>query len=169
MAWSPPTVTRISRSAGEYLRAFRSRYARSRRYQTGIRSTSLSPMVRSACRPTKGRITTVVANLIDNGNAFVAVRDFGVGIAPEQLSLLFQRFSRLPTEQNVTVPGTGLGLFLCQQIAQPHGGSIDVESTPGEGSEFTLRLQTAATSAKTLEGDRIADRSMVGDASRARA
>ena len=118
----------------------------------------------------KGRITTVVANLIDNalkyspadreirvtvgeddGYAFVAVRDFGVGIAPEHLSLLFQRFSRLPTEQNVTVPGTGLGLFLCQQIAQRHGGSIDVESTPGEGSEFTLRLQSAATSAKTLE------------------
>ncbi|HKW08264.1 MAG TPA: PAS domain-containing sensor histidine kinase [Candidatus Dormibacteraeota bacterium] len=114
----------------------------------------------------RGRIATVVGNLMDNalkyspadrnievtvgeddGYAFVAVRDFGVGIAAEHLPLLFQRFSRLPTEQNVTVPGTGLGLFLCQQIAARHGGSIGVESAPGEGSEFTLRLPTASTSA----------------------
>ncbi len=106
-----------------------------------------------------GRITTVVANLIDNavkyspetgpiqvtvgekdGFAFVDVRDFGVGIIPEHLPLLFQRFSRLPTQQNVTVPGTGLGLFLCRAIAQRHEGAIDVETSPGRGSSFTLRL-----------------------------
>jgi two-component system sensor histidine kinase ResE len=105
------------------------------------------------------RIATVVANLLDNaikyspkadgiglevgqtgGYAFVAVRDRGVGIASEHVSLLFQRFSRLPTEQNVTTPGTGLGLFLCQAIARRHGGVIDVESYPGRGSVFTLRL-----------------------------
>ena len=115
----------------------------------------------------QARITTVVANLIDNaikyspdagevqvrvgendGWAFVAVRDFGIGIAPDDLPLLFQRFSRLPTEQNVTVPGTGLGLFLCQQIAQRHGGVIVVESTAGEGSEFTLRLPIATPPAE---------------------
>jgi PAS domain S-box-containing protein len=107
----------------------------------------------------RSRITTVVANLLDNaikyspdadvvrvnvgcqdGYAFVAVHDLGVGIPPEYLPLLFQRFSRLPTEQNVTTPGTGLGLFLCQAIAHRHGGEIDVESSPGEGSVFTLRL-----------------------------
>lgn len=105
------------------------------------------------------RIDTVVANLIDNavkyspdadevrvavgekdGCAFLAVRDFGVGVAPEHLPLLFQRFSRLPTEQNVTTPGTGLGLFLCQEIANRHGGAIEVKSAPGAGSTFTLRL-----------------------------
>jgi signal transduction histidine kinase len=110
----------------------------------------------------RDRITTVVANLIDNalkyspeggdvqvtvgekdGHAFVAVRDFGVGITPEHMPLLFQRFSRLPTDQNVTVPGTGLGLFLCQEIAQRHGGTIEVESSPGRGSSFTLRLPPA--------------------------
>lgn len=107
----------------------------------------------------RGRITTVVANLLDNavkyspdardvrmevgrreGYAFVAVRDRGVGIASEHLPLLFERFGRLPTEQNVTIPGTGLGLFLCQEIARRHGGAIEVESSPGEGSVFTLRL-----------------------------
>jgi signal transduction histidine kinase len=107
----------------------------------------------------RSRIATVVANLLDNaikyspeadgiqlkvgqggGHAFVAVRDHGVGIASEHLPLLFQRFSRLPTEQNVTTAGTGLGLFLCQEIARRHGGLIEVESYPSEGSVFTLRL-----------------------------
>jgi PAS domain S-box-containing protein len=107
----------------------------------------------------RSRIATVVANLLDNaikyspeadeiqlkvgesgGSAFVAVRDRGVGIASEHVPLLFQRFSRLPTEQNVTIPGTGLGLFLCQEIARRHGGVIEAESYPSEGSVFTLRL-----------------------------
>jgi PAS domain S-box-containing protein len=114
------------------------------------------PLLVSADR---SRIATVVANLLDNAIkyspeadgirlevgqegafAFVAVRDRGVGIAPEHVPLLFQRFSRLPTEQNVTTAGTGLGLFLCQTIARRHGGVIDVESYPGGGSVFTLRL-----------------------------
>jgi len=105
------------------------------------------------------RVATVVANLIDNaikyspaarevqvridnqeGYASVAVRDFGVGIAPEHMPLLFKRFSRLPTEQNITTAGTGLGLFLCREIARRHGGEIEVESSPDHGSEFTLRL-----------------------------
>ena len=105
------------------------------------------------------RVGAVVANLIDNaikyspdardihvrvgkqdGYAIVAVKDFGVGIASEHLPLLFKRFSRLPTEQNVTTGGTGLGLFLCREIARRHGGEIEVESAPDQGSEFTLRL-----------------------------
>ncbi len=111
----------------------------------------------------RSRIGTVVANLLDNaikyspaakeiqvrvgdgdGQVFVAVRDFGAGIAPEHVALLFQRFSRLPTEDNVTIPGTGLGLFLCQEIARRHGGAIEVNSSPGNGSEFTLRIPRQA-------------------------
>jgi PAS domain S-box-containing protein len=114
----------------------------------------------------RNRITTIVSNLIDNaikyspnahdvrlsvgqekGHAFVAVRDFGVGIASEHLPLLFQRFSRLPTEQNVTTPGTGLGLFLCQEIARRHGGVIEVQIYAGQGTEFTLRLPAVVASA----------------------
>jgi hypothetical protein len=121
-----------------------------------------TPEVPTLVSADRDRITTVVANLIDNalkyspeggdvqvtvgekeGHAFVAVRDFGVGIAPEHMPMLFQRFSRLPTDQNVTVPGTGLGLFLCQEIAQRHGGTIEVDSSPGRGATFTLRLPAA--------------------------
>src|SRR5438874_420469 len=63
-------------------------------------------------------------------------------IPPEHIPKLFSRFGRLPTEQNVTIPGTGLGLFLCREIATRHGGDISVISAPGDGSEFTLTLPT---------------------------
>ncbi|HKV88972.1 MAG TPA: PAS domain-containing protein [Candidatus Dormibacteraeota bacterium] len=105
------------------------------------------------------RIEAVVSNLIDNaikyspgggmvecrvgrtdGDVFVAVRDQGVGIAPEHLPLLFKRFGRLPTRANKRIKGTGLALYLCQEIARRHGGEVLVASTPHEGSEFTLRL-----------------------------
>ena len=70
------------------------------------------------------------------------MRDSGLGIAAEHIPKLFSRFGRLPTEQNVTIPGTGLGLFLCREIATRHGGDISVISAPGDGSEFTLTLPT---------------------------
>jgi PAS domain S-box-containing protein len=107
----------------------------------------------------RSRIGTIIANFLDNAlkyspdggeiccstgrrgaDIFVSVRDQGIGIAPEHLSRLFTRFGRLPTEQNVSITGTGLGLFLCKEIASRHGGDITVNSKPGAGSEFTLVL-----------------------------
>ena len=66
--------------------------------------------------------------------------DPGLGIAPDHMPLLFKRFSRLPTEENKSISGTGLALYLCQEIAHRHGGEIVVASKPSESSEFTLRL-----------------------------
>ena len=105
------------------------------------------------------RIATIVANLLDNAlkyspdggdvqirvgvrdsQAFISVRDTGLGIAPEHLPRLFTRFGRLPTNENATIPGTGLGLYLCKEIAIRHGGDVTVVSVPGAGSEFTLTL-----------------------------
>jgi PAS domain S-box-containing protein len=107
----------------------------------------------------RSRVATVVGNLIDNAikyspaggpirivsgthgdSAFVTVRDRGLGISPEHLPLLFKRFSRLPTEENKTIAGTGLALYLCSEIARRLGGEVGVRSEPGRGSEFTLRL-----------------------------
>lgn len=75
-----------------------------------------------------------------DGQASVSVRDEGIGIADEHLPVLFNRFGRLRTEENVSIPGTGLGLFLSKEIARRHGGDITVHSKPGVGSEFTLML-----------------------------
>jgi signal transduction histidine kinase len=74
--------------------------------------------------------------------AEIAVRDYGLGIPPEQQPLLFQRFMRLPRELESNVMGTGLGLYLCKTMAERMGGSIRVESSgiPGEGTTFFVRL-----------------------------
>lgn len=107
----------------------------------------------------RARIATVVSNLLDNAikysqegsevvcaigchgsESFLEVRDQGIGIAPEHISHLFTRFGRLPTEANVTIPGTGLGLFLCRELAIRHGGNVTVSSQPGFGSQFRLIL-----------------------------
>src|SRR5438093_1259324 len=110
----------------------------------------------------RSRISTIIANFMDNAlksspgcgeicimsgrrgtDVVVSVRDHGIGISPEHLPRLFTRFGRLPTEENVSIAGTGLGLFLCNEIAVRHGGDITVNSLPGDGSEFTLRLPSA--------------------------
>ena len=72
----------------------------------------------------------------------IAVRDYGLGIPPEQIQLLFKRFVRLPRDLASSVPGNGLGLYLCQAYAEAMGGNIWVESTgiEGEGSVFHLQL-----------------------------
>jgi signal transduction histidine kinase len=72
----------------------------------------------------------------------VVVRDYGQGIPPDQLPLLFNRFVRLPRDLASNVAGTGLGLYLCRVFAQGMGGTITAESSgvAGEGTAFILRL-----------------------------
>jgi len=64
-------------------------------------------------------------------DVFVSVRDQGIGISAEHLPRMFTRFGRLPTQENMSISGTGLGLFLCKEIAVRHGGDIKVNSRPG--------------------------------------
>lgn len=91
--------------------------------------------------PQGGRITLSLAACAEGWA--VAVRDTGAGIAPEQQTRLFQRFSRLDTAENRRLGGVGLGLLMVRTVAERHGGSIGVSSRPGEGSVFTLRLPAA--------------------------
>jgi signal transduction histidine kinase len=73
----------------------------------------------------------------DNGRVVVRVRDAGPGIDPEHQAQIFEKFGRAGGSAK---PGTGLGLFLSRSFAEAHGGTLDVESHPGEGATFTLRL-----------------------------
>jgi len=105
------------------------------------------------------RVKTIVSNLISNaikyspsggaidceltargGIARVAVTDSGVGIAKDDLPILFTRFGRVSTPHTDHLPGTGLGLYLGRQLARLQGGEITVDSAPGKGSTFTLHL-----------------------------
>jgi PAS domain S-box-containing protein len=90
--------------------------------------------------PRGGQVTISAER--DSSFTYVAVRDTGVGIAPDQLGPVFQEFhqARSP-ERN---KGAGLGLAITQRLVQAHGGSISVESNVGEGSCFTFSLPTAS-------------------------
>lgn len=88
----------------------------------------------------QGRLDFVVRRTGDQ--ALIAVRDTGAGIPEESVDKLFQRFYRVPGTENV-VRGTGLGLNITKSLVEAHGGKIDVESTVGEGTTFTVSLPLA--------------------------
>jgi len=67
----------------------------------------------------------------------VRVEDSGPGILPEHQTEIFEKFGRAGGSAK---PGTGLGLFLARSFAEAHGGSLQVESQPGEGSVFLVRV-----------------------------
>jgi signal transduction histidine kinase len=73
-----------------------------------------------------------------NGSVLVRVRDRGPGIAREHQGLIFEKFGRANVRNSK--PGTGLGLFIARSFAEAHGGTLAVESEPGNGATFTLTL-----------------------------
>jgi two-component system phosphate regulon sensor histidine kinase PhoR len=77
-----------------------------------------------------------------DGRATVAVRDWGIGIPRRDHARIFERFYRVASEDNRSIPGTGLGLALVAHAVDGHGGRIEIESEPGRGSTFTIHLPT---------------------------
>lgn len=75
-----------------------------------------------------------------DGQLFLSVTDHGVGIPPEDLPYLFEKFYRVRKEWTSKIKGTGLGLALAKEAAEAHGGRIEVESQVGVGSCFTVIL-----------------------------
>ena len=107
-------------------------------------------------------LTRLFINLLDNAKKYagarepveirlgrrgdaaeIAVVDRGVGIAPEHLPKLFDRFYRPDVSRTSETGGTGLGLAICKEIAMAHGGTIAVTSRPGQGTAFTVTLPLA--------------------------
>jgi signal transduction histidine kinase len=70
----------------------------------------------------------------------IRVSDTGVGIAPEELPKIFERFYRVKHPKTRHVTGTGLGLSLVKGIVEAHHGTVDVESVPDRGTKVTIRL-----------------------------
>jgi signal transduction histidine kinase len=75
-----------------------------------------------------------------NGSVAIRVRDQGMGIAPDDQGRIFQKFVRGAAARSLGVPGTGIGLAVAHQIVKRHGGEIQLESEPGQGSTFTVLL-----------------------------
>lgn len=85
-----------------------------------------------------GRIE-IKATKTDAGVA-VSFQDHGIGIAPEHLPRLFERFYRADPSRSRKLGGTGLGLAIVKHIVNAHGGKMTVESAPGKGSEFVVHI-----------------------------
>lgn len=81
-------------------------------------------------------------------NGAVEVKDFGIGIAPEEHKRIFARFHRVSSSLVHDIKGSGLGLSLVDYIVTEHGGRITVASRPGRGSTFTILLPLAASDAQ---------------------
>jgi signal transduction histidine kinase len=90
--------------------------------------------------PGTGRIG--VSAVRDGGSVVLAVRDNGVGIPAEYHHAIFEMFRRVPDGDGERA-GTGMGLAIVKRIVETHGGQVWVESTPGEGSVFRVRLPAA--------------------------
>ena len=80
-----------------------------------------------------------------DGQVRISVRDTGIGIPPESLAKIFDRFYRAPGAENV-IRGSGLGLNVAKALVEAHGGSMDVESTVGQGTTFRIFLPLSSVS-----------------------
>jgi signal transduction histidine kinase len=122
-------------------------------------------------RADRGRMFQLLDNLISNAIKFtpeggrvevrlvqrdtrlrLEVSDTGIGIAKEEVGRLFERFFRATTATERHIPGTGLGLYIACAIVEAHGGGIEVESEPGQGTTFCVELPLvmAATGEREL-------------------
>ncbi|MBA3347030.1 MAG: GAF domain-containing protein [Actinobacteria bacterium] len=125
--------------------------------QDEVRLTTDLPPALPPVRGDEARLRQIVDNLVSNalkysatgaevhvlararnGSVQVRVSDAGPGIPLGQQGLIFEKFGRASGQG--AKPGTGLGLFLSRSFAEAHGGSLEVDSRPGEGATFTLTL-----------------------------
>jgi signal transduction histidine kinase/CheY-like chemotaxis protein len=92
---------------------------------------------------TEGEVTVKVKALEQDGEAcsvFFSVKDSGIGIPPEKLDTIFERFTQASNETTRKFGGTGLGLSIAKNLVELQGGSLGVKSTPGKGSEFSFQI-----------------------------
>jgi signal transduction histidine kinase len=94
--------------------------------------------------PAGGQVTVSAREDNDNNGVRIDVADTGIGIGPQDLPRIWERLYR--GDQSRAERGLGLGLSLVRAIVRAHGGAVDVETEPGRGSTFTVRLPRSAPS-----------------------
>jgi PAS domain S-box-containing protein len=109
---------------------------------------SLFNLLSNACKFTEGgTVRLEVRRDADDGWFVFRVIDTGIGMTPEHLGKLFQPFSQVDPSATRRFGGSGLGLVITRHFSRAMGGDIDVESQPGVGSTFTIRLPAAVGAA----------------------
>jgi two-component system sensor histidine kinase SenX3 len=131
--------------------------------RSGIEVSLVAGSAPAVVQGDRGRIVSAVVNLVENAVKYsgpgsrVSVRvvndldgvvfeveDAGIGIPPDAVDRIFERFYRVDRARSRDTGGTGLGLSIVRNIASSHGGDVRVESREGEGSTFRLRIPRTA-------------------------
>src|SRR5262249_50668311 len=107
---------------------------------------SLLNLVNNALKYSQDRKYLGVNLYRDNGAVKLEVIDHGIGIPAQEHSKIFEKFYRVGDPLVHNTKGSGLGLSLVRHIVQAHGGEVDVESSPGRGSRFTITLPVSSAS-----------------------
>jgi CheY-like chemotaxis protein/anti-sigma regulatory factor (Ser/Thr protein kinase) len=110
--------------------------------QTKVRQCLINLLSNAAKFTEKGRITLAVSRAPQDGRDWLtfSVSDTGIGMTPEQIERLFERFSQADASTTRRFGGSGLGLALTRAFARMLGGEVEVTSSYGKGSTFTIRL-----------------------------
>ncbi len=118
--------------------------------QMRLRQALLNLMSNANKFTDRGTVTIDAHHGQENGRDWItlAVTDTGIGMTPEQMGKLFQEFSQASSSTASKYGGTGLGLVISRRFCQMMGGDITVESEPGRGSTFTIRLPKIVDAAK---------------------
>ena len=103
----------------------------------------LNNLITNGIKYSQNRDEIIVQAKIENNEVIVKVIDFGIGISEKHLPNIFDRFYRVPSDQNIS--GIGIGLYLCNKIIKKHNGSILVNSVVDQGSEFIFKIPTNLT------------------------
>lgn len=116
---------------------------------------ALSNLVSNAVKYS-GEGATIQIRVEDDGETCrMSVQDNGPGIPPQALPRIFERFYRVDRARSRAMGGTGLGLAIVKHIALSHGGTVDVQSTVGQGSTFTLLLPKRAPAGRHAPSDSV--------------
>jgi two-component system phosphate regulon sensor histidine kinase PhoR len=104
-------------------------------------ASAFGNLVSNAIRYTpSGGTITLGWRVDDNGTGVFAVTDSGIGIAPEHLPRLTERFYRIDRSRSRATGGTGLGLAIVKHVLLRHQATLEIASEPGKGSTFAVRL-----------------------------
>jgi len=104
----------------------------------------LSNLLDNAIKYTPDHGTITITAEVVQDMVEVRVEDTGIGIPPKDLPRIFERFYRVDKARSRELGGTGLGLAIVKHLVEGHGGSVCVESLPGQGTRFRVRLPMAA-------------------------
>jgi two-component system, OmpR family, phosphate regulon sensor histidine kinase PhoR len=107
---------------------------------TGLLEQAVINLLDNAIKYSRENGTITLIGETDGRDAVIRVQDEGIGIEPEHIPRLFERFYRVDKSRSRNLGGTGLGLSIVKHVVQVHGGSISVDSEPEKGSAFTIKL-----------------------------